>query len=204
MAGDVTANDVKRIERRIERIRASSEIAELLKVELNPRCPACRKQPQWLRIQALRGVLQENKEDDDAVSADDLDACMSKLAHAKASMASRAEYELRLPEMVSEHEAWTAATVAATAEAKRLASVSELQSRRAALHWRVWDAWNAQMKKAQDALIVAERDVHCVDTFIRESDEWASALLAWRDWRTWDDAHRAVLVKLEHLLEFLA
>ena len=201
MAGDVTANDVKRIERRIERIRASSEIAELLKVELNPRCPACRKQPQWLRIQALRGVLQENKEDDDAVSADDLDACMSKLAHAKASMASRAEYELRLPEMVSEHEAWTAATVAATAEAKRLASVSELQSRRAALHWRVWDAWNAQMKKAQDALIVAERDVHCVDAFIRESDEWASALLAWRDWRTWDDAHRAVLVKLEHLRE---
>ena len=179
---------VRDLTARVELQRIDAEIADLMGIEFNPDCSACRKQPKWLRLQTLKQLRgRESERLLDGFDGDDGDL-PARLACAQQGLAAREEYERRADNMRAERAAWDAALVSAERDARQAAFVRETQHKRAVLHWRVWDAWREQMRKAQEAEKRADRDYACVDAFVREFAQRES----WLRWKQLSDARDAL------------
>ena len=190
------------IQSRVELMCVELEIEELIAIDFNPKCAACRKQPKWLHLQTLKSKRDsldfniDHAKRCDNINMEEMTALLSKTKH---QLKMREDYEHRQLEMITEHAEWSKAFLSAEREACRITRTGKIQQQRVALQWRVWDTWREQMHQAQDAWNIADRDYQCVDAFIRELTEKQSTIISWRLWKTWNDDVTATQVIIDQL-----
>lgn len=178
-ASTVSNDSLRDLQTRHAILTKRAELRELKRIEFNPECNACCKQPKWIRLQTLKQVLKPLKSKVTCRSIPEIEQ----------QIRLRAEYEREFEHMSNEREAWSCAMEehARTEEYDMLAckiwnTVVRRDAAADLLRAQAFEAWNAR-------LIVLQHNVH----------QTHSAL-----WSVWNHQHAAAhhrVVELEAIIE---
>ena len=175
-----------------------TEIEDIRRIDFNPDCWACCKQPKWVRLQELTRQLNSLNPAGKMHSSRFLEKHIPR----------RAEYERRVNHMAEECDAWERATEEFALETGRLQQLAVIVAEHDQLECKLWNScqhlrevlnamcelecahvfaeWNQQLTALQAAVEVAHNTLWCTWTELYTTAKAQAEALLWKQqWDQW-------------------
>jgi DNA repair exonuclease SbcCD ATPase subunit/DNA repair exonuclease SbcCD nuclease subunit len=143
----IPEESVEKLERSLEYIKMKSEIDELMKIECNPECHVCCKNPGVVRKKALEKKLAKLVKHEVVASGD--------RKTLERMLLVRRTYEDRVEWMTSEIAAWESASTDFELEDQRVETL-------AIAWWALWDTWDTKLRSLKTKRIEIRTEIEAI------------------------------------------